>query len=179
MHKKYFGDTKLLDEAVNLTRQLGDVYRELKEGPMFPGHLLSAGEMEQLDFFPEPEQIKLPLEENFGSFTISTEPMPELQMYLMGLTKKTLVDYIIVTTDGQCLELFEQEDITPQEAVNVCKFISLVQMLASHAAHGLQIQWLDIVKNLGIERHFVEGLKDYTLYPSNNESLHVFLFDPK
>lgn len=168
MHKKWFGDLKQFEEAVDLTHQLGDMYRAGE----IPREVLSSSEVQQLELFSEePEQ-------NFGEFKISIDPMPEVAANVLrtGFQTKEMVDFIVVQKDGQCLELFSEDDPTPAEAVGIAKFISTVQIMA---LHGFNIDWSKMIDNLGIRNHFVEGLKDHTLYRNDTPSLHIFLFDPK
>ncbi len=90
-------------------------------------------------------------------------------------TPKTSVCYVVVLEDGSCLELDEQQVMTPREMLNLCKFVNLVS--GAVTAPDLFLNWSEIIKNLGIRRHFKDGLDDYTAYPDDSDVLYIYLFD--
>lgn len=90
-------------------------------------------------------------------------------------TIKTDLEYVIVQTDGQCLELVEQSKLTGRELINLCKFFNVVNA----AAGRINTNWTDLVYALGIERHFQQGLSDHKHYDMNSDILFIFLFDAK
>lgn len=99
---------------------------------------------------------------------------------LTGLGSKKNIKYVIVTNNGgPCLELDEQQKITPREMIGICKFINTVQMVATGLAAGFDIEfeWIELIENLGIRHHFTAGLSDYTQYSLSDENLYVFLFE--
>jgi len=96
---------------------------------------------------------------------------------LLTPTVKNNVKYVIVPEDGSpCLELEEQKTITPREMIGISKFINMVNNMIS-ADFVLFVNWTSLIKNLGIERHFVQGLPNMPSYDQDNDTLYLFLFD--
>lgn len=87
---------------------------------------------------------------------------------------KTDIEYVIVQTDGSCLELVEQSKLTGRELINLCKFFNVV-----NAMNGISVNWTDLIYALGIERHFQPGLSDHKHYDTTRDTLFIFLFDAK
>lgn len=90
-------------------------------------------------------------------------------------TPKTSQRFIIVKTDGSCLELQEAPGLTPKEIMGFCKFFSLVSLSATPCNQS--IKWSKMIANLGLNRHFVLTVDDFRRYKNNTEVLNVFLFD--
>jgi len=89
---------------------------------------------------------------------------------------KSDVRYVIVPEDGPCLELEEQKIITPREMIGISKFINVVNcMIASDFALG--VNWSELIKKLGITKHFITGKQDVAQYDDDTDILYLFLFD--
>jgi hypothetical protein len=89
---------------------------------------------------------------------------------------KSDIRYVIVNEDGTTLELAEQAMMTPREMLNLCKFISMVQM-SECEAQPLVIKWSQLIEKLNIGRHFKAGKEDYTDYDDSGEIFYLYLFD--
>lgn len=73
----------------------------------------------------------------------------------------TSVMYLVVFSDNSCLELQEQNPITPREMIGLCKFINTVQ-LASQSS--MEVNWEELMYELNISRHFVSGRLHHNEY---------------
>jgi hypothetical protein len=89
-------------------------------------------------------------------------------------TPKSDVQYIIVTGDGDCLEMVEQSTVSPREMIGICKFINIVTQAQ---VDNLCIVWSDMITNLGIDRHFKNAGLTETDYDDDTPILNVFLYD--
>lgn len=84
----------------------------------------------------------------------------------------TSVMYLLVFSDNSCLELQEQNPITPREMIGLCKFINTVQLVAQSS---MDVNWEELMYDLGISRHFVAGRLHHSEY--DDESVfYVKLF---
>ena len=130
---------------------------------------------------------------NFGSSIGSlagnvsyTNPIPALttvQLTSMSITggntiAKDDIQYIVVLKDGHCIELVEQQTMTPREMLNIAKFISMVGQVLTVAPHtNIKVQWSDLIDNLGINNHFEDGFPDTKQYKLDMGIQYVFLYD--
>jgi hypothetical protein len=87
--------------------------------------------------------------------------------------------YVIVKKNGETLELMPNTPITPREMINIAIFLSVISGFIGTAIAGSpqEMIWSDLIKNLGIERHFNPG-QDESTYSSSGTVLHVLLKDP-
>lgn len=89
---------------------------------------------------------------------------------------KDNICYVIVMEDGSCLELEEQTPITPREMIGIVKFLTIVQSVMQAP---VEVEWLDLIANLGIDHHFVGGEDDHHDYDNTDSTLYIKLFSPK
>ncbi len=116
------------------------------------------------------------LSQNMGGSII---PAPAYQsINIIDVSTKTMIQYVIVPADDitPCLELCEQQVITPREIIGIAKFISTVNTMIA-TGFALKTNWSELVKNLGITRHFKQGHIDMFQYDNSTEVLYLFLFD--
>jgi hypothetical protein len=73
----------------------------------------------------------------------------------------TSVMYLLVFSDNSCLELQEQNPITPREMIGLCKFINMVQFVSQSS---MEVNWEELMYDLGISRHFVSGRLHHNEY---------------
>src|SRR5271167_4523781 len=96
---------------------------------------------------------------------------------IIDVPTKTIVQYVIVPDDGSpCLELCEQQVITPREIIGIAKFINTINTMIA-VDFSLKINWSELMQNLLISRHFKEGHANMHLYDNETEVLYIFLFD--
>lgn len=76
-------------------------------------------------------------------------------------TPITSVMYLIVFSDNSCLELQEQNPITPREMIGLCKFINMVQLVSQSS---MEVNWEELMYDLCISRHFVSGRLHHSEY---------------
>lgn len=85
---------------------------------------------------------------------------------------KYKVQYIIELTDGNTLELKEQQLITPREMIGLCKFINMVSIVQQSS---IKVMWSDLITELAIDRHFVSGVAVSSYIDADTQ--YVFLID--
>lgn len=76
-------------------------------------------------------------------------------------TPITSVMYLLVFSDDSCMELQEQNPITPREMIGLCKFINTVQLATQSS---MEVNWEELMYDLGISRHFVSGRLHHNEY---------------
>ena len=76
-------------------------------------------------------------------------------------TPITSVMYLLVFSDDSCMELQEQNPITPREMIGLCKFINTVQLVTQSS---MEVNWEELMYDLGISRHFVAGRLHHSEY---------------
>jgi hypothetical protein len=105
------------------------------------------------------------------------------QLNLVSPLEKTKVRYVIIKKGGSTLELQEQDAITPRELIGLAKLMNMVSTFTTvvlgtvGGGYNFHIVWSKLISQLGIEKHFVDGLPvgDYN---NDDEVLDVFLIDP-
>ena len=73
----------------------------------------------------------------------------------------TSVMYLVVLQDNSCLELQEQNPITPREMIGLCKFINVVQLSSQSS---IEVNWEELICVLNISRHFISGRLHHNEY---------------
>jgi hypothetical protein len=96
---------------------------------------------------------------------------------------KNKVRYVIVATDNSTLELKELDAITPEEMIGISKFISLVSTYTililgqSVIDYNFNINWTEMINNLGISQHFAPGLAPEDYDNDASDVLDILLYD--
>jgi hypothetical protein len=111
-----------------------------------------------------------------SGFTVTGVPASTPLFSLTAAVVKTSVRYVIVKLDNSCLELEEQQPITPREMIGICKFLGVVSSVVT-AGGSVKVNWSDFIANNKIERHFVSGKSSFLQYDHNTEVLYVLLHD--
>lgn len=93
---------------------------------------------------------------------------------------KTNIKHIIVLEDEtSTLELCELQTITPREMINISRFFSAVNSYISVGlSYDFTFNWVQLIKELNIERHFKPGktLDEYSQSQLSSETFYLFLF---
>jgi len=120
--------------------------------------------------------FNIPVNSSGGLGPLNIQPSSSnIKISLTGGSVKTQIKYIVVPNSGPCLELNEQQSITPREMIGLTKFINSVGMVC--ATTNVDMAWSQLIVSLGIQRHFTSGKAHPTNYDINNDTLYIMLFD--
>lgn len=119
----------------------------------------------------------------WGTYKTSSTQNIALQKNAIVTATKSKLRYVIIKQDGSTLEMREQPSITPREMIGICKLMSLIATYVGvvlgdvQGVYNVNISWSKLIKELAIEKHFVEGMLPHS-YNQDDEVLDIFLYDP-
>lgn len=119
-------------------------------------------------------ELTTPIMQWSGDYAMPTDKLSKFT--IAAPVTKTKVVYVLVCKDDSCLELKTTPNISTNETLGVCKFLTCVT--AAKTA-GVIIDWSELIRDLGIENQFVPGLASVGRYITGEETLYIFLIDPK
>lgn len=117
-------------------------------------------------------KLTTPIEQWAGNYAMPIDK----QFTIAAPVTKTKVVYVLVGKDDSCLELKTTPNISTNETLGVFKFLTCV---TTAKTAGVKIDWSELIRDLEIENQFVPGLASVGRYITGEETLYIFLIDPK